>query len=214
MVLGRVKRLLTVPALGASAVVLVLAVTAHQPEIEVPAAARAPLAVPEETLARSKVLVAAASVLPSGRGDDREPVPHAQLPAVAAEIAIQVPYPPGAGESMDWAGVPADPQDMGTVAYRADVQFLVEYRAACTWLAFWLFAHQGREAVALASATAVLQDIPHWPSLRGALEDPYERTVGWPLMARAAAAGDVAPLRQYAAGNCRGVPSPYAAAIR
>jgi hypothetical protein len=179
-----------------------------------PDAAGAPLVVPGETLARSKVLVAGAGVLPAGREDDRERVPHAELPAVAAEIATRVPYPPETFESMNWASLPADPLAGGSVNFRSDVQFLVEYRAACTWAAFWLFAHQAGAAAALESATAVLQDIPHWPTLRGALDEPYERTVGWPRLARASAAGEVTPVRQYASVNCASVSSPYTAAIR
>jgi len=206
-------------ALGTAGFTLALVVAPapfgdHAPAPVAAAPAPAPLVVPGETLARSKVLVAGAGVLPSGRDDDRAPVPHAQLSAVAAEIATRVPYPPATGESMSWASLPADPQSGGSVNFRSDVQSLVEYRAACTWAAFWLFAHQAGDAAALASATAVLQDVPHWPTLRGALDEPYERTVGWPRVARASAAGDVAPVRQYASVNCTAVPSPYTAAIR
>ena len=86
--------------------------------------------------------------------------------------------------------------------------------AACTWAAFWLFALEHGHAPALASATAVLQDVPHWPSARGSLGDPYERTQGWNAVAPAAAARDAAPVRTYTRANCTGVPSPYDDVIR
>ena len=175
------------------------------------ATASAPVTVAPETLARSRALVAAPT--PEWRGTGGR-IAHAELPTVAAQIAARVPYPPGTGESMRWAGTPKRATDMGSISARVDVQFLVEYRAACTWAQFWLFAREAGNPSAVASATAVLQDIPHWPALRGSLADPYERTVGWPLNARASAAGDVAPVRRYAASNCREVPSPYSAAIR
>lgn len=192
---------------------LVVALLPRTPDVEVPAAATAPppLTVPLETLARSRAL-AGAPLPESGPGGER--IPHAQLPAVAAEIAASVPYPPGAGESMDWAGLPVGPRDMASVNVRADVQRLVEYRAACVWATFWLYASERGELAALSGATAVLGDVPHWPTQRGALADPFERTVGWPAVATAAQRRDVAPVRAYAAPNCARVPSPYAAAIR
>lgn len=203
-------RWVAAPAAAVCAAALAVAVAQHD-EASAPAAAPPPLTVPAEALAQSQALVAAPT--PEWRSNGTR-IPHDQLPLVAAEIAARVPYPPGAGESMDWAGTPANAANMGSISARVDVQFLVEYRAACTWAQFWVFAQQTGNTPARTAATAVLQDIPHWPALRGSLRDPYERTVGWSLNARAAAAGDPAPLRQYAQGSCGRVPSPYAAAIR
>ncbi|MDA0179886.1 hypothetical protein OJ997_06235 [Solirubrobacter phytolaccae] len=205
-------RWVAAPALAVCAVALVVAVMPEERATHPEAAAPPPpVTVAPETLAQSRALVDAPT--PDWRDvDDR--LAHAELPGVAAEIAARVPYAPGARESMDWAGTPKSPTDMSSIGSRVAVQFLVEYRAACTWAAFWLWAQQEGNTAALAGATAVLQDIPHWPALRGSLEDPYERTVGWPLNAKAAAAGDVAPVRQYAVANCTAIPSPYTAAIR
>jgi len=181
------------------------------PDAGAPVAAPPPVTVSAETLALSRALVAAPT--PDWR-DLGDRIAHERLPAVAAEIAARVPYAPGAAESMDWPGTPKSRANMSSIGSSVAVQFLVEYRAACTWAAFWLWARQEGNPAASVGATAVLQDIPHWPALRGSLADPYERTVGWPLNAKAAKAGDVAPVRQYAQANCRSVPSPYTAAIR
>lgn len=203
--LGAWARWVAAPALAVCAAALVIALLPEQPAAG-PAGAP-PVTVPAVTLALSQAL----TLTPvTSQGDLVE---HTRLRAAAAEIAARVPYPPGAGESMPWERTPADRTGMASVTQRAAIQSLVEYRAACTWLALWLFAYGEGNAPALASATAVLQDIPRWPTQRGSLADPYERTVGWSLVARAAAAGDPAPLRDYGR-NCTAVPSPYTAAIR
>jgi len=115
---------------------------------------------------------------------------------------------------MPWEGTPPGPADMASITDRTTVQFLVEYRAACTWATFWLFAFGEADAPALASATAVLQDIPHWPTQRAALVDKFERTAGWNAVAAAAAARDAGPVRRYAASNCAEVPTPWNGVIR
>ena len=125
----------------------------------------------------------------------RERVGHAELARGRHGDRARVPYPPGAAESMPWEGTPPGPTDMASISDRATVQFLVEYRAACTWATFWLFALGEANAPALASATAVLQDVPHWPTQRAALDDRFERTAGWNAVAPAAAARDAGPVR-------------------
>lgn len=205
-------RWVAVPALAVCVAALVVALVPTRggpAPVEAPAAP--PVTVSLETLVRSRALAAAPT--PDWRAAGGL-IAHGELEAVAAEIAARVPYPPGAHESMPWTGTPNSRTDMSSINSRAQVQSLVEYRAACTWAALWLWAQQEGQTAAQAGATAVLQDVPHWPTLRGSLADPYERTVGWSLNAKAAAAGEAAPLRQYAAANCTRVPSPYAAAIR
>jgi hypothetical protein len=164
--------------------------------------------VPAATLALSTALTTA----PVPRAGAR--IAHTDLRAVATEIAARVPYPPGAGESMPWEGTPLSPADMASITDRTTVQFLVEYRAACTWATFWLFALGAANAPALTSATAVLQDIPHWPTQRAALADAFERTAGWNAVASAAAGRDAGPVRKYAASNCAAVPTPWNGVIR
>ena len=194
------------PALAVCAAALLVALLPADIE---QAASAPPVVVPAETLARSGALTTAPRPEPRGA-----PVRHAQLRAVAGEIAARVPYPPGAGESMDWEATPPGPSDMASINDRATVQFLVEYRAACTWVTFWLFALASANEPALAGATAVLQDVPRWPTQRATLADPYERTAGWNAVAPAAAARDAGPVRVYARGNCAEVPTPWNDVIR
>jgi hypothetical protein len=76
------------------------------------------------------------------------------------------------------------------------VQRLVEYRAYCLWLRYWLSA-QGQEAE-VRSAAAVIADVPHWPTQRRS--DDYARGI-----IAAAARGDVLPVQREVDINCRGV---------
>ena len=201
-------RWVAAPALAVCAAALVVAVLPGEEPGGRAAGIPRPVTVPAATLALSAALTAA----PVPRVGER--VGHAELRAVATEIAARVPYPPGAGESMLWEGTPAGPTDMASINDRATVQFLVEYRAACTWATFWLFAFGEANAPALASATAVLQDVPHWPTQRATLEDKFERTAGWNAVAPAAAARDAGPVRAYATANCVEVPTPWNGVIR
>ena len=73
---------------------------------------------------------------------------------------------------------------------------LLEFRAGCLWLQFWLSADAaGRQA-----AATVLADVPNWP---------YRRIAGngsrWPEIAEAAARGDAAALAEAQRGDCAGV---------
>jgi hypothetical protein len=60
----------------------------------------------------------------------------------------------------------------------------------------------------------VLQDIPHWPTQRATLADPFERTAGWNAVAPAAAARDAGQVRAYASVNCAQVPTPVSDVVR
>lgn len=204
-------RWVATPALAVCAAALLVALLPADTELAAtaPPVTAPPVTVPAETLALSAALTAAPR--PGMRG---ELVQRPRLRATATEIAAHVPYPPGAAESMDWEATPPGPADMASINDRTTVQFLVEYRAACTWATFWLFALTAGNEPALAGATAVLQDIPHWPTQRGALADPYERTQGWNAVAPAAAARDAGPVRTYARANCAEVPSPFSDVIR
>ena len=202
-------RWVAAPALAVCAAALVVALLpANTVEREV-GAPEPPVTVPAASLARSDALTRAPDLAMPG-----EPVEHVQLRAVATEIAARVPHPPGAGESMNWEATPPGPADMATIGRREAVQMLVEYRAACTWATFWLFALASGNEAALASATAVLQDVPLWPSHRASRADAFERTQGWNAVAPAAAARDAGPVRRYARANCATVPSPWSDVIR
>ena len=202
-------RWVAAPALTVCAAALVVALLPARTAEPGVAASEPPVTVPAAALARSDALTRAPDLAMPG-----EPVEHARLRAVATQIATRVPHPPGAGESMNWEATPRSSADMASIGRREAVQMLVEFRAACTWATFWLFALAQGNAPALASATAVLQDVPHWPSHRASRADPFERTQGWNAVAPAAAAGDARPVREYAGANCAMVPSPWSDVIR
>jgi hypothetical protein len=85
---------------------------------------------------------------------------------------------------------------MASINYRNDIQWLVELRAACLWMRYWL-ATEHLPAARQAAAT-VLADIPAWPSLRA-------RAAGAQEMARQAAAGDAAAVAATVASDCAGM---------
>ena len=154
-----------------------------------PAQERPAATVPALTLERSHALTQAP--LPE---QSQTPVAHADLAAVAAEIRRSMPYPPGFEDQFDWAATPPGPYDMSSINYREEVHMLVEFRAACLWLQFWLVAAApGRTA-----AAAVLADVPDWP---------YQRRAGsrWGEIAAAAARGEAAALAEYERGQCYGM---------
>ncbi len=176
-------------AAAATAAVLTLPHGSSPPAPDRPPAA----AVPALTLARSHALT---QVPGPARPIGRTRVAHADLPAVAAEIRRSIPYPPGLEDRFDWAATPPGPYDMSSINFREEVQMMVEFRAGCLWLQFWLAA----DAPGRSAAAAVLADIPEWP---------YQRNLGggsrWPQIAAAAARGDVATLTTYERGECAGM---------
>jgi hypothetical protein len=154
-------------------------------------AARAP-GVPAETLALSHALTLAPATQPLRPTVD-EPIPHAALPAVAAEYERQTPYPPSGRDTFDWAATPDDPHNMASINFRTDVQWLVEFRAACLWMRYWLETEGFPEA--RQASTTVLADIPAWPSFRA-------RGSGAQEVARQAAVGDAAVVAAAVASDC------------
>ena len=170
-------------------------------------AARSPASAPRElasnpfvpvdasTLALSARL-AAAPDLDEGGGRDAL-IPHERLPAVAATVAAQLPYPPGRADRYDWAAPPADPTDMGSITMLRDVQLMSQYRARCLWVVHWLVAQGADADAARTQATEVLVESTQWPGLRG---NPRA-----PALARAAKSGDAATLHAYASANCANV---------
>jgi hypothetical protein len=148
--------------------------------------------VPAATLVLSHALTTAPKPprAPHGR------VRHEALPAVAAGIEARTPYPPGMRDHFDWAATPADPSAMSSINFRADVQALVEYRAYCLWLKYWL------SGADMAGAASVIADIPSWPTRRQT--DAYELRVQGAIQT-AVRTGDAAPVRREVELNCRGV---------
>jgi hypothetical protein len=170
-------------AAAAAAALLLAPGGAAPPPQERPAAT-----VPEQTLARSHALTLAP--LPP---QTRTPVAHADLPALAADLERSLPYPPGVEDRFDWAATPPGPYDMSSINYREEVEALLEFRAACLWLRYWLTDASGR-----AAAATVLAEVPDWP---------YQRRAGsrWGEIAAAAARADAVALAEYATGQCAGL---------
>ena len=88
---------------------------------------------------------------------------------------------------------------MGSINYRTEVESMVQYRASCLWLRFWVSMYDAGNAGALAAATTVLADVPSWPALRFDRGDGRE---WWTTLAAQAAARDPGPLRAEVARNC------------
>jgi hypothetical protein len=149
-----------------------------------------PVGVPAATLELSRALAAK----PAPDTDLRDAIPPAQLPAVAAGLMAQTPYPPGMRDDFDWAATPSNPRSMESINFPKDVEFLVEYRSYCLWLKYWL---AGADQ---AGAAAVIADIPRWPTQRQAdgHEAGYQRAIQ-----AAVRDGDVAPVRREVELNCR-----------
>jgi hypothetical protein len=151
--------------------------------------------VPAAALRLSRELTRAPAAPPSGRLDAAElhenRIARGQVPVVAQEIQRRIPYPPGRNDTYDWEKRPPDPTGMASLDFRNDVQALIEYRASCIWLDYWLQTQH-------ASATAVLSDIPQWPTFRtGETAKHHEQ------LAAAARAGTAAPIRREVQANCR-----------
>jgi hypothetical protein len=118
---------------------------------------------------------------------------HADLPAVADALEQQTPYPPGQRDAFDWLSTAPGPTDMASINFATEVQGLVEYRAACIWLRFWLAS--ASDGAARQAAAQVLGDVPAWPTLRA-------HPGNWADVPAQAAAGDVAALLAQNQAGC------------
>ena len=149
--------LLPAAAIAACAAAIVLSLPgradtpAPEPEASVPAA----------TLALSHALAQAPDI-PDFR-TSAPVIPYAALPAVADAFEDVTPYPPGRRDTFDWLSTAPGPHDMASINFAREVRSLVEWRAACIWLRYWLDG----DAAAREPATVVLGDVPSWPTLRG-----------------------------------------------
>jgi hypothetical protein len=144
--------------------------------------------VPESTLALSHALTLAPAI-PKFTG--REPViVHADLPAVADGFEDHTPYPPLERDTFDWLSTAPGPTNLSSINYAKEVQGLVEFRAACVWLRYWLATPEGRQAAAV-----VLADVPSWPTLR-------DHPGNWAEVPAQLAAGDLAALDAQNRADC------------
>lgn len=167
-------------------------------DLDVPAPTQEMPLVPDATLVASAALTRAPAVRPPGADGVRpEPIADRDLISVGQEIRAQVPFPPGASDSVDWL---KSGSDMAQIDYRADVQAVMEFRAGCQWLGFWLRAKDAGAHEAASRALTVLADIARWPTMRGArTRDATDR---WAELAQLARGGDVAAVRADEARNC------------
>ncbi|WP_028063047.1 hypothetical protein [Solirubrobacter soli] len=190
----RLHAVLTLPAAAACAAALVLALPGRAGD----AAQTGPPqpVVPPETLALSAALVAAPDAPEFQIGDPV--VAHADLPAIADGYEDETPYPPGHRDTFDWLSTAQGPYDMASVNSAREVRSLVEFRAACIWLRFWLDS----DGAAREAAGAILTDAPKWPMLRkhpGNWAD-VPRALGDPVALTAQYENDCSPWRDTQGG--------------
>lgn len=192
----RLRWRLAVPALATAAVAASIALIARPEPAAPPSVKPQPAArVTVATLDRSRAYARRPDT-PKYDPAHQPRVAHAALPAVAARLRQPIPYPPGMSDDFDWAAVPSDPRDMSSIGNALEMQSLIEFRAGCLWLLYWLGTTDPRERRAAAS---VLADVPHFPRLR--VTGPRM----WRRIAELAAAGDALELRAIQPGQCHGM---------
>jgi hypothetical protein len=139
--------------------------------------------VPPSTLVQARALAAMA---PPRNTFVRD----AMVAPVAKRVMAQTPYPPGMSDHFDWRA-----HGYG-LNHAAEVQRMVEYRAYCLWLKYWL---TGTDR---AGAAAVLAEVPSWPTQRQT--DKYESSFQREIQA-AVEGGDVVRVKREADLNCQRV---------
>jgi hypothetical protein len=158
--------------------------------------------VPQTTLALSAELASRPPARPL-QPPTAAPVPHAELAQVAAGFQTVTPYPPGGEDRFAWDRTPADPLQAGSITSRWEIQRLVEHRASCIWLQFWLAAEAQRATAPQQSAATVLRDVSTWPTVPSSgASDRWKHT------AAAAARGDARTVSE-SSTYCRDVTSPW-----
>jgi hypothetical protein len=134
--------------------------------------------VPAATLVKARALAQRSRPPQTNLADDR-------LAAEAERLMSRTPYPPGVRDPFGWAGA----RDINTVF---ELQSMIEYRAYCFWVKFWV---GGTDR---AAATAVLEQTQYWPTMRHNDRPRYWQKKIW----NAAREGDAATMRQEVRVNC------------
>jgi hypothetical protein len=123
------------------------------------------------------------------------------FPALALRLARGIPYPPGdrAANYLHFLIRPnTEMQAKGITGHFAG-------DAQCAWYGYWLQArHDGNTA----AATTALHQIAALPSWK-AITDVDSGGPTYAAWARAAAAGDTAPIQQFVTVNCAGLPQAW-----
>jgi hypothetical protein len=147
--------------------------------------------VPDSTIAASAQLTHAPAVAPPGTDGTRpEPIADSDLERAAQELQAQIPFPPSTAKDIGWLRTDGD---MAQIDYHADLQALIEFRAGCEWLRFWLAAVAAGDSLAASGSATVLADIPAWPTNRGARTSAGADN--WTEIAHLANRGDVPGMR-------------------
>jgi hypothetical protein len=154
------RRLMLVPVALAACAAAALVFTLPGRAVG-PAQAPQTLTVPPETLAQAATLAAAPDLPKHSIHDDV--IAHRELPALAERYKDRTPYPPGRRDRFDWLSTAPGPHDMSSINYARDVRTLVEWRAACIWLRFYLDV----DGAPRQAAAAVLDTVKDWPTIRG-----------------------------------------------
>jgi hypothetical protein len=126
------------------------------------------------------------------------------LPALAARLAKDIPYPPG-----DSAGAYIPHVFRGGGEMQADgIRMVLSLDAVCAWQGYWLQSDRLGDTAGRARATAVLTQVPTWPILvktdGGGVIDSETG------VADAAQRGDPEPVRADFSANCTTLPQRWA----
>jgi hypothetical protein len=137
---------------------------------------------------------------PQQQGDSGAVLTYGQqIVAAAHRIQATIPYPDGRRDTFDWSTYRPDPG--APSEYEGSLRAFMEFRASCIWRREWVDATTTNDAVRVATAATVLNDVPSWPGIRG------DRGSG-PSRARAVASSvqrrDVAEVEASLARDCRG----------
>jgi hypothetical protein len=195
----RPRRSLLVTATACVGVVAVLLLAFRGDDQELATAPMQFPPVPDSTLTISAALTRDPARTPAGADETRPtPIPDDELVEVAGTVRARLAYPPGIRDDLQWLGAEGD---MAQIDHRSDLQQVMEHRAGCLWLSFWLQAKAAGAVESASAAATVLGEVGRWPATRGM---PTEDATAerWAGMARLARQGDADALAQAERRDC------------
>jgi hypothetical protein len=143
--------------------------------------AQPPETVPARTLVKARALAKLPRPLSRRVAGDK-------IAAVAKQAMARTPYPPGMSDHFDFFAHRGNLQNNVLSVYHA-----VEAHAYCLWIQYWV---RGADR---ASATAVREQTPYWPTQRG---DDDRLTYWQRKIVTAARTGDVGVIQAEANASC------------
>lgn len=167
-------------AVAACAIVALLLAPASEPQRH-DRPVTVPQTVPAATLVKARALTKKRTPL-------SRKVPDDKIVAVAKQAMAQTPYPPGMSDHFDFLGNKVNFRNNVLAIYAS-----VEGHAYCFWVRYWV---HGADR---ASATAVLEQIPYWPTQRG---KDNSLTYWQVKILTAARTGDVKEMQAEANASC------------